>query len=739
MKRALIFLSIVLMLPQLAAADDVVSERHGVPTFLKGDLGFVDPMPAEGHARARDEELFRLSAKTFLQDLAVARFGATGTEDLRVSRVKTDALDTVHVRFDQNLHGLRVVGAQLVVHAHAADGRVYAVNGNFAPDAGVPLPTEGKKSALAFESRLAELGIAGTPVEHPRALYFHDAETGITHLTWMVRMRGVEDGMIFDNDVYVDTRSHEIVAVDANIHTAKARNTHDATGSVVTSTNITGLPGTLICNESTTGCGDASAQRAHDGAGIVYDYYQTRFGRDSLNGSGMTLISSVHVGSNWPNAAWVGTQMVYGDGDGSTLDDLTKSFDVIAHELTHGVTDFESDLLYQKESGALNEALSDIFGVSADSYSRGGTIDASTWKLGEEVYTPGTAGDALRYMADPDLDGYSKGYYPERLYSGSCTPSGSNDQCGVHGNSGIANLAFQLMVEGGTHPRGKTTVNVPAIGMAKAEQIFYRAQTTYLTASSNFAAARTATTQAAADLYGTTEVDAVHDAWCAVGVPGCPPPSSGGGALANGVAETGLAGSTGAQSFYTIDIPAGATNLTVTLAGGSGDADLYVKSGSQPSTSSYDCRSWNSGNGESCAFASPSTGTHHVLVHAYATFSGASLTASWDEPSGGGGGALANGSAETGLAGGTGSETFYTIAIPAGASNLSVAMSGGSGDADLYVRFGSAPTTGTYDCRPYETGNNEVCTFNSPSAGTYHIMLHAYAAYSGVLLEASYE
>ena len=349
--------------------------------------------------------------------------------------------------------------------------------------------------------------------------------------------------------------------------------------------------------------------------------------------------------------------------NGSSLDDLTKSFDVIAHELTHGVTDFESDLLYQKESGALNEALSDIFGVSADSYSRGGTIDASTWKLGEEVYTPGTSGDALRYMNDPDLDGYSKGYYPERLYPGSCTPSGNNDQCGVHGNSGIANLAYYLLVQGGTHPRGKTTVNVPAIGMIKAEQIFYRAQTTYLTSSSNFSAARTATTQAAADLYGQTEVDAVHDAWCAVGVPGCPAPSGGG--LQNGVAETGLSGSTGTQLAYTIDIPAGSSDLVVSMSGGSGDADLYVKFGSTPTTSSYDCRSWTSGNSESCSFASPSTGTYHVLVNAYATFSGASLTASWTEPSSGGG-ALANGVAETGLSGATGSETFYTVAHSGG-------------------------------------------------------------------------
>lgn len=416
MKRLLICLLMVLMLPTLAAADEqIVSAAHGVPTFVKGSLGFVDPMPLKSFDPARDEELLRLSAKTFLQDLTIASFGATGAEDFRATRVRTDALGKVHVRFDQTLHGLRVVGAQLLVHADALTGEVYAVNGRFAPGAGVPFPTKATASRAALEAKLAAAGVAGTVVDAPQMLYFHDADTGVTHLAWRAKVQGTADGQFFDSDVYLDAASFKVVAVDANVHTAKARNTYDATGSVVGSTSITGLPGTLVCNESTTNCNDASAQRAHDGAGDVYDYYQTRFGRDSLNNSGMTMVSSVHVGSNWANAAWYNNQMIYGDGDGSTLDDLTKSFDVIAHELTHGVTDFESDLLYQKESGALNEALSDIFGVSADSYSRGGVIDASTWKLGEEVYTPGTAGDALRYMNDPDLDGYSKGYYPERL------------------------------------------------------------------------------------------------------------------------------------------------------------------------------------------------------------------------------------------------------------------------------------------------------------------------------------
>ncbi len=527
MKRLLICVLTLLFWPLLATADErVVSEAHGVPTFMRGELGSLGPIPTV--ADPQGDESFQRSAQRFLEQMALADFGATGDEALEVTRVATDDLGKVHVRFDQFLNGLRVVGAEMVVHAEAATGDVYAVNGDFAPAADVAPPSAAPATLDALDPNLADAGLGGDQVGEPEKLYFYDAETGVTHLTWKVRVRGTEDERgFFDHDVYLDAASYEVVAVDAHLKTAKSRNTHDATGSVVTGTGITGLPGTLVCNESTTSCGDDSAQRAHDGAGEVYDYYQTRFSRDSLNDSGMTLVSSVHVGSNWPNAAWYSNQMVYGDGDGTNLDDLTKSFDVIAHELGHGVTDFESDLIYQKEPGALNEAWSDIFGVSADSFRRGGVIDASTWLLGEEVFTPGTPGDALRYMNDPDTDGYSKGYYPERLFSGFCIPSGSNDYCGVHGNSGIANLAYYLLVEGGTHPRGKTSVVVPAIGMADAEQIFYRAQTTYLVSSSNFEAARNATAQAAADLYTQTEVDAVHAAWCAVGVPGCPPSGSG--------------------------------------------------------------------------------------------------------------------------------------------------------------------------------------------------------------------
>ncbi len=218
--------------------------------------------------------------------------------------------------------------------------------------------------------------------------------------------------------------------------------------------------------------------------------------------------------------------------------------------------------------------------------------------------------------------------------------------------------------------------------------------------------------------------------------------SSGGGGtvLQNGVTVGGLAAATGNMLTYTMVVPAGATNLKFVSAGGSGDADLYVKFGSAPTTSSYDCRPYLSGNNETCTIAAPQAGTWYVSLRAYASFSGVSLTGSYTAAGGGGGGTtLRNGVPVSGLAAASGNWTStYTLVVPAGASNLTFVASGGSGDGDLYVRRGSEPTTTAYDCRPYTSGNNETCTFAAPTAGTYYVRIRAYATFSGVTLTPSF-
>ncbi len=198
-----------------------------------------------------------------------------------------------------------------------------------------------------------------------------------------------------------------------------------------------------------------------------------------------------------------------------------------------------------------------------------------------------------------------------------------------------------------------------------------------------------------------------------------------------------VSGATGSETNFFIDVPAGQSNLSFTLSGGSGDADLYVKQGSAPTTGSYDCRPYRSGNNENCDYATPAAGKYYVMIQGYSAYSGASLVASYSADAGCTD-CLDNGVPVSSIAGATGSQTFYKIEVPAN-TTLTVTTANGSGDVDLYVKKGAQPTTGDYDCRPYRWGNNETCSLNSgTSGGTYHIMLNGYSAFSGVTLTASY-
>lgn len=206
-----------------------------------------------------------------------------------------------------------------------------------------------------------------------------------------------------------------------------------------------------------------------------------------------------------------------------------------------------------------------------------------------------------------------------------------------------------------------------------------------------------------------------------------------GGELENGVAKTGLSGSQGDQLRFTLDVPASASNLSFKLSGGTGDSDLYVRFGSEPTSSSYDCRPWQNGNNETCEIDNVRAGTYHVMVEGYSAFSGVRLVAEYDE------GGSADELVETNLSGAQNTWKYFELNVPSGKSRLSVVMNGGSGDADLYVRFGSQPSTSTYNCRPYKNGNNESCSINNPSAGTWYIGVRGYQAYSGIRLEARAE
>lgn len=208
-----------------------------------------------------------------------------------------------------------------------------------------------------------------------------------------------------------------------------------------------------------------------------------------------------------------------------------------------------------------------------------------------------------------------------------------------------------------------------------------------------------------------------------------PPPPPGGDTLENGVPVTGLSATTGNDITFTMEVPAGSGSPTFQMSGGSGDADLYVRYGAAPTDSTYDCRPYVGGNNETCTMTQ-GPGTYHVRVKAYSSFSGVSLTGSY---SGSTGPSPVNTVIDS-VNVSSGSWARYTYDLPAGYSQLKVSISGGSGDADLYVRYGAPSTTSAYDCRPYRWGNNETCTFNNPAGGTWHLDVRGYSTSSNVTL-----
>jgi len=211
-----------------------------------------------------------------------------------------------------------------------------------------------------------------------------------------------------------------------------------------------------------------------------------------------------------------------------------------------------------------------------------------------------------------------------------------------------------------------------------------------------------------------------------------PTPQPGDNVLVNGtpVALPGV--STGDDIIYTMDVPSGATDISFSIAGGSGDADLYVRFGAAPTNSTYDCRPYRNGNNESCT-GSETGGTYYVRVRAYSAFSGVTLNGSYTTSTG----STPVDETINDISIAQGAWGRYILNLDPGYSNLTITTSGGSGDVDLYVNFGSQSTTGSYDCRPYRNGNNETCTFTSPQSGAWHIDLRGYSAASGVTLKVT--
>ena len=203
--------------------------------------------------------------------------------------------------------------------------------------------------------------------------------------------------------------------------------------------------------------------------------------------------------------------------------------------------------------------------------------------------------------------------------------------------------------------------------------------------------------------------------------------------LNDGVPVSNISGASGSQQFWVMDVPAGKDTAVFTISGGSGDADLYVRRGAQPTTSLFDCRPFLNGNNETCTFSAPAAGQYYVMIRGFSAFSGVILTGRTTTTA-----SLVNGVPVTNISGASGSQQFWKLAVPAGKTSLTFTISGGTGDSDLYVRFGAKPTTTTFDCRPFINGNNETCTLTNPVAGDWYVMIRGFTAFSGVTLKGTY-
>jgi hypothetical protein len=209
--------------------------------------------------------------------------------------------------------------------------------------------------------------------------------------------------------------------------------------------------------------------------------------------------------------------------------------------------------------------------------------------------------------------------------------------------------------------------------------------------------------------------------------------------LVNGVPVTGLSGAQGSETLYQIIVPSGQTSLVIQISGGTGDCDMYVKRDAAPTTTSWDYRPYENGNNETVTVASPTAGTWYIMLRGFNAYSGLTLVATYTGGGGGGGDVtLSNGVPVTGLSGATGSYRYFLINVPTGQGQLNIVTSGGSGDADMYIRLNTKPTTTQWDYHVAIAGNNESISFGPPASGTWYILLYGVNAYSNVTLVATY-
>jgi Zn-dependent metalloprotease len=393
--------------------------------------------------------------------------GLLGVSDpraqLRYATTTTDALGERHVRFEQTAGGVPVYDGLVTVHLARGSGGLAGFTAGIARAAGGAGSQATLTAAQARGVAVAQVPAARV-LRAPRLVVYTGVPLG-SHpatLSWVLDVTSTTrpDRKL----VFVDAGSGRIVDTLDRTELAKSRSVYDAHGSTVS--------GSFVRGEGDPATGDLDVDGAYDFTGLTYDYYATTFGRDSYDGAGAALRSFVHYGAGYQNAFWDGSEMVYGDGFAVS--------DVTAHELTHAVTEATAGLEYSDQPGALNESISDQAGWD---------VDPDDTTIGEDLPI-----GAVRDMSNPAA--YNQ---PATTAGYACTV---DDDGGVHTNSGIPNKVYANLVA--------------TLGRAPAEQIRYRAQTTYLGPTATFADARADEQQAATDLG--YDAAAVGTAWEAQGV-----------------------------------------------------------------------------------------------------------------------------------------------------------------------------------------------------------------------------
>ncbi|MCY7355186.1 MAG: M4 family metallopeptidase [Lysobacter sp.] len=568
--------------------------------------------------------------------------------DLSVIKVKHDRDGTKHYRYQQTFRGVPIFGEQVVVSEDSKGVR--SLFGRLVGDLSGELPARAPKLAKSRALDIAKVaglravrGAFKTKNETNQQMIYVD-DSGRAHMTYVVSYFADALGggsptrpvVIIDADTGAvlklwENLQHALIGTGpgGNAKTGQYEygtnfGFNDVTQSGSTCTMNNANVKTVNLNQGTTGTtafsytcprntvktingGYSPLNDAHFFGGVVFNMYQAYLGQRPLT---FQLTMKVHYSNNYENAFWDGSSMTFGDG-ATTFYPLV-SLDVSAHEVSHGYTEQNSALVYSNQSGGINEAYSDIAGEAAEFYNSG----TNDFLVGAQIFK---GNGALRYMSNPPQDGRS-------------IDNAANFTTGmdVHYSSGVYNKAFYLLAI-------KTGWDTK-----KAFQVFARANDLYWTSSITYNQGACGVETAATDL-GYTKAD-VTAAFTSVGVScATAPPPTGGGVLTNGVAKTGQAGAAGSSLNYTMVVPAGATSLKFVTSGGTGDADLYVKFGSVPTTTSFTCKSEGATNAETCNIATAQTGTYYVLVKGYTAFSGMSITGSYTAGGGGGSQTYTNG------------------------------------------------------------------------------------------------